>query len=180
MKLKRIYLELPPNTSLEELGIDMMGAFLLGSLLGEFAEMIPELLCETQQYNGEDEAANINKGDQIEFLEDAISVEELGEKNKFLLERIMNLKIFFVDDMNYTKNKAVHPGFVSRIEFKLDSSPFQFHYYSSKKNIRTLCETLYNKRLRFKEYYNGKRVFLGRQPKYAEVQILKKKYMIDW
>jgi len=69
---------------------------------------------------------------------------------------------------------------ISRIVFKVGNERHEYFYDCKKKEKLKLCELLYDKKIAFKEYDNGRRVFKGRQPKYKEIQELKKKYNIEW
>lgn len=101
-----------------------------------------------------------------------------NEKTKEMdLAEISNLRIYFCSD-----------GFVSHSDF-LKYSKIEFNYQGKKHEYQISCFTrkylkfckkLYAQRFNFKEFYDEKRVFLGKKPNYQSIQKLKEIYRIDW
>ena len=117
------------------------------------------------------------KYDWIKFDETKIIIKGNTEKLEFDLDKIHDLQIHyntkkFIDNSDYLKYSKVH--------FMNQNIQYEYYYLGSKKQVLRLCETLYEKQFKFKEFRNEHRVFKGRKPKYEEIQEIKLKYGIEW
>ena len=62
----------------------------------------------------------------------------------------------------------------SRITFTLLDINYELFFKAIKRQVRRLWNIWYEEGIKFKEYYNRRRVYLGRQPTYQDIQALKK------
>ncbi|MEZ4994827.1 MAG: hypothetical protein R2824_30700 [Saprospiraceae bacterium] len=104
-----------------------------------------------------------------------------GEEGKriYQLNRTGSLVISY-HKLKYENSTAEYDFFLSTISFIYDQQEVKLFFLTSKKSYLKLCSALYQDGIVFKEYFSRRRVFLGRTPKYKEIQQLKAKYGFDW
>ncbi|MDF1698093.1 MAG: hypothetical protein P1U56_19755 [Saprospiraceae bacterium] len=117
------------------------------------------------------------KGNYITFNQVDLSYTQGALEQKINYSDMENLELHFnsedfIDDSDYKE--------YSKIQFTSGGVQSLFHITGNKIKARSSCKKLYENRINFKEFRNGKRVFLGKSKKYKEIQELKKKYGIEW
>lgn len=95
----------------------------------------------------------------------------------FNLDDIQGLRIdyntaSFIKDSDYRK--------YSKMTFSYQGVTHEYYYKCSRMKIMKLFRGWYDARIRFKEFHNEKRMFLGKKPEYKEIQEIKSKYGVDW
>lgn len=117
----------------------------------------------------------------IVFNEEKLTI--FFEKEQFVFDwsNIEDMKLHFDEG-----RQEYNPDFANSLEispsitFTANGVEIEYALERSRKKFYETCKLLYDKGIKFKEYANGRRMFLGKQPSYKEVQMLKKKYGIEW
>lgn len=78
----------------------------------------------------------------------------------------------FIEDSDYKK--------YSKVQFVSNEGKERYYVALSKRQAKKLCKELYQMRIKFREFRNEKRVFLGKSKTYAEIQAITKKYDFYW
>lgn len=178
IKLKRIYPKVHPANYTKRFGKAVLWGLVPLEPLWELILLPASLVFNKLRKK--------DTGDWIEIKEGKIIIleTESSARREFEIGVIKDLKVYFYNNLITEVEDDVDEdqlkNHISRIKFKLKDEVHEYFYDCKKKEILKFCKLLYDKRIIFKEYDNGKRVFMGRQPKYNEIQELKEKYNIEW
>lgn len=115
----------------------------------------------------------------IAFSETAIRVSSEDQSKKYDYSEIEELKIYF----NRNSNELYEAGStttISNIHFQYKGANAQFYFENGNTEVIKLLKFLYQKKVKFKEYRDGQRTFLLKQPGYKKVQELKRQYNLEW
>jgi hypothetical protein len=127
-----------------------------------------------------------NPEDWILFENDQIMVSgsEPPEKEVFSFSAIEALKVSYHRNLVIEAETHLDEQYfqkqISRIEFTCEGREHAYFFDCKKSLALKLCKTLYEKGIVFKEYNEGRRVYMGKKPKYSEIQKLKKRYNMEW
>lgn len=121
---------------------------------------------------------------EIEGMKMSILDKEANITQEFNVHELEDFKVHFVDNpilKNAESNdleelKTRH----SRITFSYDNIEYELFYKAKKKELFKVFNHWYEEGLKFKEYYNLRRVYLGKQPTYSDIQVLKKLHNFEW
>lgn len=126
-----------------------------------------------------------NKGwIEIEGTKMSILDKEAKITQEFNIYELEDFKVHFVD--NPILENAEPKDFeelkkrLSRITFSYDKINYELFYKARKKVLIKVFNHWYEEGVKFKEYYNLRRVYLGRQPTYSDIQVLKKLHNFEW
>ena len=168
--LNRVYptpLKKNPKKLLGRLGIAYLG----------FLEPVLELLLIPWEMYNKRKPKDLK--DLILFSDSQISVQFEDQPTQYNYSDVKNLKIYF------NKNSAdmYEEGsitVVSNIHFQYEENTTQFYFENRDTEVILLLKFLYQNNIKFKEYRDGQRTFLLKQPNYKKVQEIKKEYDLEW
>ena len=67
-----------------------------------------------------------------------------------------------------------------RFKFEHNEKSSLFYFAASHYTVINLCKSLYEKKIRFKEFVYDKRCFIGKRQTKKEIQKLDEAYNINW
>lgn len=120
---------------------------------------------------------NDKKTDYIAIGENEITSTIGGYKQVVKLCEIENMELHFNSE-SYIENSDYKEH--SKVQFKNKEEEVVFFIVANHWQARGVCTRLYDNRVPFREFKNGRRVFLGQSKNYKEIQELKKKYHLKW
>ncbi len=168
--LNRIYpdpLQKNPKKILGRLSIAYLG----------FLEPLLELLIIPWEMYKKGKPKNLK--DLIVFSRTQISVEIEDRPKQYDYSAIENLKIYFNKNSADLYEEGSTSTF-SNIHFQYNGITTQFYFENSDSELIKLLKFLYRTDLKFKEYRDGQRTFLLKQPSFKKVQEIKKEYGLEW
>ncbi len=179
IKLKRIYPKLHPVNVKKRIGKAILWGLIPIEPLLELLLLPATIVANKLMQKSDSE-------DWIEIGAEKITIseKELSIIKAYNIEELKDLKIHYCKNLmiegEEDMDERAMKNNISRIVFTLENTQYEYFYEGKKKEILKLCEFYYSRGIRFKEYHDGRRVFMGKQPKYNEIQKLKKKYNIEW
>ena len=117
--------------------------------------------------------------DLILFSDTQITAQIEDQPLSYDYAAIKNLKIYFNNNSNDFHEEGSTLNH-SNIHFEFEGVTTQFYFDNRETELIKLLKFLYGQEIKFKEYRNGQRTFLLKQPKYKELQELKKRYNLEW
>jgi len=121
---------------------------------------------------------------EIEGMKMSILDKDANIKQEFNVNDLNDFRVYFVDnplienseseDLEELKKRH------SRITFSYDNIKYELFYKAKKKELIKVFNHWYEEGAKFKEYYNRRRVYLGKQPTYSDIQVLKKLHNFEW
>ncbi len=96
--------------------------------------------------------------------------------NDLELDKIKKLEIHYYVDM-YGYGKYHEPP---RLKYECHDKLNVIHFEASHYTVINLCKSLYDKKIKFKEFISNKRCYIGKKQTSIEVQELDKSCHIDW
>lgn len=122
----------------------------------------------------------VNKDkDLIFFLEDHLSIIDNEETRKFYFNDLDSIKFYFNNNSNEFHSEGETLTY-SNLVFGYNQTQVQFYFDNDDQTLNKVLKFLYDQGVQFKEYRNGQRTFLLKQPKYKELQKIKKRYNLVW
>jgi len=180
IKLKRIYPEVKPVNVKKRVGKVILWGLIPIEPLVEVL-ILPASLLLNKLLKRESTSADWL---EINPTEIKIGETETEEKIEFVMHGLTDIKLHFHDNLEFVGDDGLNEDQLenntSRITFILDENQRVYFFECKKKVFIKVCKKLYENKVVFKEYHNTKRMFLGRQPKYSEIQKIKKEYNIEW
>lgn len=106
-----------------------------------------------------------------------LTIQEGGQKKQLKLK---DLKEFRIDYNSESFNHEYDYTKFPKIRFIWNGVEHCYYFISSGFTVNKLFRLLYSNKVIVKEFRNEKRMFLGKKPKYAEIQEIKKTYGVEW
>ena len=115
----------------------------------------------------------------IVFSDIEISVQLEDQSEQYDYPNIENLKIYFNKNSADLYEEGSTNTF-SNIHFQYNGITTQFYFENSDSELTKLLKFLYRNDIKFKEYRDGQRTFLLKQPSFKKVQEIKRQYNLKW
>jgi len=117
--------------------------------------------------------------DLIYFFEDHFSVIEDKKATKFYYNNLDAIKFYFNNNSNEFHSEGETLTY-SNLVFFYNQAQIQFYFNNDDQTLNKILKFLYDQDVQFKEYRNGQRTFLLKQPNYKELQNIKEQYNLVW
>lgn len=115
--------------------------------------------------------------DYLRFNDTSLLLKLGGIEKEINYDAIQDLQLHynsenFIEDSDYKK--------YSKVQFVSNEEKDRYYVVLSKRQAKKLCKELYQLKVKFREFRNEKRVFLGKSKTYAEIQEIKREYGVEW